>query len=271
MKLSAKWLVAGGALLLVLGFLLPVIAVSQLSKSVSFSLLQIAGISYGFVLYLVPIGALAMIILALVPANDGKTKTIFLFAQIGGVGMALLLLLGTMIYFMLKPSVFRSLLPPQFQTGNIDIWPGIGLFLLLLSIVLVVAGLLPNLLPLVNASKHQVDQPIPDQPLPPAKEAVSPVEKNVYLEAVKGKLTGKKFPVHRDDFTIGRGHDNDLQLSDKRVSRLHARLRFGEGAWFIQDQKSKLGTIVNSKSIKATRLNSGDQIKIGDETFIFHM
>jgi pSer/pThr/pTyr-binding forkhead associated (FHA) protein len=70
---------------------------------------------------------------------------------------------------------------------------------------------------------------------------------------------------------IGRGAGNHLQLADLKASRQHARLRFAQGMWFIQDQNSSGGTFVNGQRIQATRLNPGDQITIGDTAFIFRL
>ena len=46
---------------------------------------------------------------------------------------------------------------------------------------------------------------------------------------------------------LGRGHDCDIRLSDISVSRNHARLRFTRGKFYIQDNKSKFGTLLNAK------------------------
>ena len=77
--------------------------------------------------------------------------------------------------------------------------------------------------------------------------------------------------IKGENFSVGRGRDNDLQLQDldRKISRVHAELRFAQNTWFIQDQGSKIGTFVNGKRVKATRLSSGDEIRIGENTFVF--
>ena len=47
--------------------------------------------------------------------------------------------------------------------------------------------------------------------------------------------------------TIGRGHDADIKIADISVSRIHAKIRFYKGKFFIQDSKSKFGTLLALK------------------------
>ncbi len=89
------------------------------------------------------------------------------------------------------------------------------------------------------------------------------------LEVIKGSLSKPVIPIHSTNFVIGRDRDADLQLLDEHVSREHARLRFAEGKWFIQDQNTENGTIVNGEAITAARIKSGDRITIMSFTFIF--
>ena len=45
-------------------------------------------------------------------------------------------------------------------------------------------------------------------------------------------------------FKIGRGHDSDLRYNDISMSRVHAKLSFKNGKWWLQDNDSKFGTLV---------------------------
>ena len=89
------------------------------------------------------------------------------------------------------------------------------------------------------------------------------------LEVLHGSASDSVIPVY-DGFLIGRGRNANLPLADRSVSVQHARLRFAQGAWFLQDQSAN-GTFVNGEQISATRLNAGDEIRIGDTTFIFRI
>lgn len=68
---------------------------------------------------------------------------------------------------------------------------------------------------------------------------------------------------------IGRGSDCNLRITDRAVSRHHARIRFAQGNWYLQDQGSSGGTYVNGSRVNATTLNEGDRIQIGQTEFIF--
>ena len=48
-------------------------------------------------------------------------------------------------------------------------------------------------------------------------------------------------------FRMGRGHDCDIRIADISVSRLHAVVQLSQGAFFIEDQNSKFGTLVQVK------------------------
>jgi hypothetical protein len=275
MKSAAKWLIAGGAFLLVIAFFLPVISVA--SNSARVSLFQIAGIGYLFLLYLFPLGALTTLILALVPAKYRTTRILFLVGQVLSLGLGLLLLVGILAYFVLwslkqqDPLKLGSILPTACQTAC-EIWPGIGFFVLLFGFGLAAFGLLVKNFPLFDSFPKQPASraPVPEV-VPPPEEKIDLVVNAPRLEFQKGELANQIITVKGEDFTIGRGRDNHLQLvdPDRKISRVHARLRFAQNAWYIQDQDSKIGTFVNGKRIKATRLNSGDEIKIGEHTFNF--
>ncbi len=71
-------------------------------------------------------------------------------------------------------------------------------------------------------------------------------------------------------YTIGRGIDNDLVLSDIAVSRKHFDLRSENGAWVLADRGSGNGTLVNNRLEDAPfMLASGDVIEIGNTAFRF--
>lgn len=83
-----------------------------------------------------------------------------------------------------------------------------------------------------------------------------------------GSLAGQSITLH-DGFIVGRGSSSHLRLNDPAVSRLHARFRCSEGIWYIQDMESRSGILVNGAQVHATRLNQGDLIQIGTNSFTF--
>jgi hypothetical protein len=71
--------------------------------------------------------------------------------------------------------------------------------------------------------------------------------------------------VH-DDLLIGRDDRAcDVLLSDRTVSRRHARLRYRDGNWIIQDLRSTNGTSLNGERVGRARLKPGDELFLGTQ------
>ena len=63
---------------------------------------------------------------------------------------------------------------------------------------------------------------------------------------VRGKDTGKVFPLDAGDYVIGRGSFADIALDAESVSRKHARVYLAvDGRWHVADLGSSGGTFVN--------------------------
>jgi pSer/pThr/pTyr-binding forkhead associated (FHA) protein len=89
------------------------------------------------------------------------------------------------------------------------------------------------------------------------------------LEIVRGNDLGK---ITRLKLTtrIGRERDNDLTLTDPRVSRYHALIELVEGRWVIRDLGSANSTFVNDEPIHDARpLSPDDRIGVGDTVLVF--
>jgi pSer/pThr/pTyr-binding forkhead associated (FHA) protein len=71
------------------------------------------------------------------------------------------------------------------------------------------------------------------------------------------------------DLSIGRAPDNRLPIADALVSSRHARIFVQGGEYVIEDLSSRNGTLVNGQRVATQRLRDGDQIRIGQMTFIF--
>jgi len=79
----------------------------------------------------------------------------------------------------------------------------------------------------------------------------------------EGKTT--VVPLVRDEITIGRKDGNTIRLTERNVSRRHARLTKRNGAFVIEDLGSYNGVKINGRRIESDApLNAGDQIAIGD-------
>ena len=78
---------------------------------------------------------------------------------------------------------------------------------------------------------------------------------------------GRKTVVQllRDEITIGRQDGNTIRLTERNVSRRHARLLRQNGNVLIEDLGSYNGVRVNGEKISApTRIKEGDLVEIGD-------
>jgi len=65
------------------------------------------------------------------------------------------------------------------------------------------------------------------------------------------------------EYVIGRSRDADIQLTDERVSRNHASLRWSGSGFALVDLQSTNGTFVNGGKAGSIRLLDGDRIRIG--------
>jgi len=78
---------------------------------------------------------------------------------------------------------------------------------------------------------------------------------------------GNETLVHlvRDDYTIGRSEENAVRLTERNVSRKHARIALNESGWHLHDLTSYNGCYVNGARVADTQnLAHGDLIQLGD-------
>ncbi|MFC1997563.1 FHA domain-containing protein [Chloroflexota bacterium] len=90
-----------------------------------------------------------------------------------------------------------------------------------------------------------------------------------YLLGRSGDQAGRSLAVG-DGWVIGRGRACQIKLTGPYVSRQHARFRYSQGGWFIQDLQSATGTYVNNIKVSAVALKPGDRIRIGSSELEFH-
>jgi eukaryotic-like serine/threonine-protein kinase len=92
------------------------------------------------------------------------------------------------------------------------------------------------------------------------------------LSVQNGPMVGCSYRFHQDVTTIGRINGNDLVISERTVSRRHARLWFSDGRWYLEDLQSANGTLVNNTRIyQPVVLNDNDVINFGDEVVVFNV
>lgn len=76
-------------------------------------------------------------------------------------------------------------------------------------------------------------------------------------------------PLTREIFNVGRHPDNDLVLSDPRISRHHLQLRLRHGRYVLYDTESRGGTYVNGMRVSEHILLPGDVIHIGGVSLLY--
>ena len=83
------------------------------------------------------------------------------------------------------------------------------------------------------------------------------------IEDDEGKQTA--LPLGIDEYGLGRGDENSIRLTDRNVSRKHAKLAKNDQAWIIRDLQSYNGTYVNGVRVVGEQpVNAGDIIQLGD-------
>ena len=89
----------------------------------------------------------------------------------------------------------------------------------------------------------------------------------IIIQSPEGR---EKFPLAKDQISIGRSRESDIFLADQWLSRHHAEIRKRGDAYYLADLKSKNGTLLNGQPIQEeTRLRPGDVITLGEQTLTF--
>ncbi|NED95435.1 FHA domain-containing protein [Phytoactinopolyspora alkaliphila] len=81
---------------------------------------------------------------------------------------------------------------------------------------------------------------------------------------VEGPDTGRSAPLQGAPVTFGRGDDCTLPLADEYISTQHARLRFHDGQWYVEDLGSTNGTYVgNERLTRSMPVNVKSRFRLG--------
>ena len=83
------------------------------------------------------------------------------------------------------------------------------------------------------------------------------------LVAREGQLVGQRWTIDTNEFIIGRGHDCQIVLPERQVSRHHVKIIHENGRYTLHDLASKNGTHINGGQVDNTAvLQDGDEIQI---------
>jgi pSer/pThr/pTyr-binding forkhead associated (FHA) protein len=96
------------------------------------------------------------------------------------------------------------------------------------------------------------------------------LEKTLQSQAVLEVESCGKYHIH-EVATVGRAPGSDVVLSERSVSRNHARIFYEGGHYWLKDLESANGTTHNGKRIRLQMLGDGDRIAFGEAKAVFHV
>jgi protease PrsW len=88
----------------------------------------------------------------------------------------------------------------------------------------------------------------------------------LHLTISSGSLAGRGFELETGFITIGRSDTCSVRLdphTERVASKQHAFIEARPDGFYISDNKSTNGTLVNGQRIETVKLNSGDEVQFG--------
>jgi hypothetical protein len=79
------------------------------------------------------------------------------------------------------------------------------------------------------------------------------------------------YPLTRDTYTVGRHRNNDIVVSDPKVSSFHARFDRTLEGFVLVDLRSRNGSFVNGRRVDALVLQTGDEVRLGTAKLLYKM
>ncbi len=86
---------------------------------------------------------------------------------------------------------------------------------------------------------------------------------------IDGKVVGVR-QLDKPLLTVGRLLSNDVQVPSQRVSRVHARMRWENGIWLIEDAESLHGILYQGNRVDQHVLSDGDQIVLAPKVALYY-
>ena len=84
------------------------------------------------------------------------------------------------------------------------------------------------------------------------------------LRLIRGPEVGAFTAIpHTGSLVVGRGGDVDLSISDRGLSRRHARFFHLAGSHYVEDLGSTNGTLINGVREQQAPLAEGDELRMG--------
>jgi pSer/pThr/pTyr-binding forkhead associated (FHA) protein len=86
------------------------------------------------------------------------------------------------------------------------------------------------------------------------------------IQVLEGPMSGAEFELEKEVIFVGRSPANDVRIRDHSVSRKHLKIFSVESCYFVEDLKTKNGTMINGEPLDPgfTRLiTEDDRIQLG--------
>lgn len=92
-------------------------------------------------------------------------------------------------------------------------------------------------------------------------------EAKAEFEVISGPMDGHVFSLSQREFNLGRGGDNEIQLSFDRKVKEDSHLDFWtsrDGKWYMRNNDRSVVLVDGEKAGDETRLSAGQIIKVGE-------
>jgi len=86
------------------------------------------------------------------------------------------------------------------------------------------------------------------------------------IQVLEGPMSGAQFELEKEVIFVGRSTGNDIKIRDEAVSRRHIKIFSVESCYFIEDLKTKNGTMINGEPLDAgfaRLITEDDRIQLG--------
>jgi ABC-type multidrug transport system fused ATPase/permease subunit len=101
-----------------------------------------------------------------------------------------------------------------------------------------------------------------------AQLRAAPIDASVVIE-IDGKVVGEH-RLNKPVLTVGRLLENNIQVPSQRVSRLHAKIRWEDGMWWIEDAESLNGLVYQGRRIDRLALTNGDRVYLSPGAVLYY-
>jgi len=86
------------------------------------------------------------------------------------------------------------------------------------------------------------------------------------IQVLEGPMSGAQFDIDKEVLFVGRSPGNDVRIRDDAVSRRHLKIFSVESCYFVEDLKTRNGTMINGEALDAgfaRFITENDRIQLG--------